>query len=155
MAITRKLWIALFLVSNSLLSFAWVMVSPVPSSYHRTTTRLWCDEQISDDSETSRSRRCVLQQLGLLFPAAAIPAACAAAEVIDPFAAMDDIISAEIGKPSTVTTTPSVTPVTTTNADDSRDKEDSNLAPSSQQSDMEKALQEAKQRKNIAPRTHG
>jgi len=141
---TRKLLTALFLVSDANLSSAWVMVSP---SFHRATTRLWSDQIISDDSETTgQSRRCILQQLGLLFPATAnIPAACAAAEV-DPFAAMDDIISSEIGKPSTLTTTtPSVTAASTiTPASDSRDKEDSNLANSSQQSDMKKALQEAK-----------
>jgi hypothetical protein len=87
------------------------------------------------------------------------PMAAAAAEV-DPFAAMDDLLS-EAGAPTTTGLPASFAspgkPATNNNNNNSQSGVDSSKtkAAPSKSSDMEAALQESKKRRTIDPRTHG
>jgi len=163
-----------------LLSDAWA----IGSSLHRATTDTECKRSFpptqhsasacdtnDDDEWTSQSRRRAMLQLGsLVLPGMVIilgsPLVAASAEV-DPFAAMDDLLS-EAGT-STSTGLPSSfaspgSPATNNNSNNNSNNSNSNQsgvdssktkAAPSKTSDMEAALQESRKRRTIDPRTHG
>ena len=131
------------------LSNAWTLESPVSFSQKcgRETTKLF---QQRSDFDLDSSRRSILG----LVPALAgltLLESPAYAEV-DPFAAMDDMLSS--GLPTAVSS-PASSP--TSSQSTTIPNPDKSAPPQTQQnaSDMAAALQESKKRRTIDPRTHG
>ena len=129
-------------------SDAWTLESPVSFSqkYERDTTKLF---QQRSDCEYDSCRRSILG----LAPALAgmtLLGSPAFAEV-DPFAAMDDMLSS--GLP-TAASSPGSSP--TSSQSTKSPNPDKSAPPQTQNaSDMAAALQESKKRGTIDPRTHG
>ena len=101
----------------------------------------------SKHEETSISRRSlfnILPAVGLMTLASP-----SFASDVDPFAAMDDMLSSGTAGPGMSKTN--------SNSDKSNTKpsSDSNKTPSTQNPDMAAALKESKKRRTIDPRTHG
>jgi hypothetical protein len=191
MKMARKLILLYLLFDPQIASLvdAWAIVHRLPSSQCDTrSTQLWCRRHdnkssgstIDDDEITtiSRSRRSMVLQLGSWMPVVGMAkvmtvlATPALAAEVDPFAAMDELLSSDTstGLPQAFTsqrgggnTSPTTTTATTTANNNNPDKttaaptidSKTNTISPIQTSDMAAALQESKQRRSIAPRTHG
>ena len=137
----------------SFFSDAWTLESPLPYSRRDTTRFFYRPIQTSnnDDVEMSQSRRSLLRLVPMVGITMLVSPATATAE-IDPFAAMDDMLSSSgsTGLPTSFSS--AISP--TANASD-KTSDDSKNPPPANASDMAAALQESKKRKSIDPRTHG
>ena len=126
---------------------AWTLLeypSRRPLLQHRGTALFG---STTDEETTSVSRRSVLKLVPTIVGLTTLTSPCVAAEV-DPFAAMDDMLSSGAAGPGNSSNISS-------NSSSKPSSDASNKAPSNPSSDISAALKESKQRKNIAPRTHG
>ena len=178
MKMTRILILLYLLFDPQIASLAdaWAIVHPLTSSQRDTRiTQLWCRRHdnkhsgstIDGDKITTirRSRRSMVLQLGWM--TMTVLATPALAAEVDPFAAMDELLSSGTsGLPQAFNSQGGGVngPTTTSSTANNNNPDKTTAAPTIDsktntspilKSDMSAALQESKQRRAIAPRTHG